>query len=47
MVYSTIETAYFGLYWPSSGFYKIEESSIKAVTPLTVVTDFIDDSSIL
>jgi hypothetical protein len=29
---STIETTCFGLYWPSSGFYKIEESSIKALT---------------
>ena len=31
MVYSTIETTYFGLYWPSSGFYNIEEESMKAV----------------
>jgi len=29
---STIETTCFGLYWPSSGFYKIEKSSIIAVT---------------
>jgi len=35
MVYSAIETTCFGLYWPSSGFYTIEEESINAVkTPL-------------
>ena len=32
MVYSAIETTRFGLYWPSSGFYNIEEESIIAVT---------------
>jgi hypothetical protein len=31
MVYSAIETTCFGLYWLSSGFYNIEEESIKAV----------------
>jgi hypothetical protein len=31
MVYSTIETTCFGLYWPSSGFYIIKEESIKAL----------------
>ena len=31
MVYSAIETTCFGLYWPSSGFYNIEEGSIIAV----------------
>ena len=31
MVYSAIETTCFGLYWPSSGFYNIEEESINAV----------------
>jgi hypothetical protein len=31
MVYSTIETTCFDLYWPSSGFYNIKEESIKAV----------------
>ena len=31
MVYSAIETTRFGLYWPSSGFYNIEEESINAV----------------
>ena len=31
MVYSAIETTYFGLYWPSSGFYNIEEESINVV----------------
>ena len=30
-VYSAIETTCFGLYWPFSGFYKIEEESINAV----------------
>jgi len=29
MVYSAIETTCFGIYWPSSGFYNIEEESIK------------------
>jgi len=48
MVYSAIETTYFGLYRPSSGFYNIEEESINAVNnPLTVFTAFIDSSSIL
>jgi len=31
VVYSAIETTCFGLYWPSSGFYNIEEGSIKAI----------------
>jgi len=31
MVYSAIETTCFGLYWPFSGFYNIEEESIRAV----------------
>ena len=31
MVYSAIETTCFGLYWPSSDFYNIEEESINAV----------------
>ena len=31
MVYSAIEITCFGLYWPSSGFYNIEEESINAV----------------
>jgi hypothetical protein len=31
MVCSAIETTCFGPYWPSSGFYNIEEESIKAV----------------
>ena len=31
MVYSAVETTCFGLYWPSSGFYNIEEESINAV----------------
>ena len=31
MVYSAIETTCFGIYWPSSGFYNIEEESIIAV----------------
>ena len=31
IVYSVIETTCFGLYWPSSGFYSIEEESINAV----------------
>ena len=31
MVYSAIETTCFDLYWPSSGFYNIEEESINAV----------------
>jgi len=31
MVYSAIETTYFGLYWPSSGFYNVDEGSIKAI----------------
>ena len=31
MVYSAIETTCFGLYWPSSGFYNIEEEYINAV----------------
>ena len=44
MVYSAIETTCFGLYWPSSGFYNIEEESINAVK--TVFTAFIDSSSI-
>ena len=58
MVYSAIETTCFGLYWPSSGFYNIEEESINAVktegvvdieinNPHTVFTAFIDSSSIL
>ena len=57
MVYSAIETTCFGLYWPSSGFYNIDEESINVVktvrglllinNPLTVFTVFIDSSSIL
>jgi len=58
MVYSAIETTCFGLYWPSSSFYNIEEESINAVKTvrwlltiinnlLTVFTAFIDSSSIL
>jgi hypothetical protein len=31
MVYSSIETTCFGLYWPSSGFYNTKEESLKAV----------------
>ena len=31
MVYSAIATTCFGLYWPSSGFYNIEEESINTV----------------
>ena len=31
MAYSAIETTCFGLYWPSSDFYNIEEESINAV----------------
>ena len=31
MLYSAIETTCFGFYWPSSGFYNIEEESINAV----------------
>jgi len=31
MVYSAIETTCFGLYWPSSSFYNIEEESINTV----------------
>jgi len=31
IVYSVIETTCFDLYWPSSGFYNIEEESINAV----------------
>ena len=31
MVYSAIETTCFGLYWPSSDFYNIQEESINAV----------------
>jgi hypothetical protein len=31
MVYSAIETTWFGLYCPSSGFYNIKEESIRAV----------------
>jgi len=34
MVYSATETTRFGLYWPSSGFYNIEEESIIAVKPV-------------
>jgi hypothetical protein len=30
-MYPKNETTCFGLYWPSSGFYNIEEESIKAV----------------
>jgi len=30
MVYSAIETTSFVLYWPSSGFYNIEEETINA-----------------
>ena len=31
MLYSAIENTCFSLYWPSSGFYSIEEGSINAV----------------
>jgi hypothetical protein len=31
MVYSAIETTCFGLYWPSSGFYNMEDEYMKAV----------------
>ena len=31
MVYSAVETTCFGLYWPTSGFYNIEEEPINAV----------------
>ena len=37
MVYSAIETTCFGLYWPSSGFYSIEEESINAVKTVRVL----------
>jgi len=30
IVYSAIETTCFGLYWPSSGVYNIEEESVNA-----------------
>ena len=39
MVYSAIETTCFGLYWPSSGFYNIEEESINAVKTVRGVVD--------
>ena len=39
MLYSAIETTYFGLYWPSSGFYNIEEESIVAVKTVWGVVD--------
>ena len=39
MVYSAIETTCFGLYWPSSGFYNIEEESINAVKTVWGVVD--------
>ena len=35
MAYSAIETTCFDLYWPSSGFYNIEEESINAVKTVT------------
>ena len=38
-VYSAIETTCFGLYWPSSGFYNIEEESINAVKTVRGVVD--------
>jgi len=37
MVYSAIEITCFGLYWPSSGFYNIEEESINAVKTVKTV----------
>jgi len=37
MVYSAIETTCFGLYWPSSDFYNIEDESINAVLLLNIV----------
>ena len=39
MVYSAIETTCFGLCWPSSGFYNIEEESINAVKTVREVVD--------
>ena len=39
MVYSAIETTCFGLYWPSSGFYNIEEESINAVKTVRGIVD--------
>jgi len=35
MVYSANETTCFGLYWPSSGFYNIEEESANAIKFMT------------
>ena len=37
MVYSAIETTCFDLYWPSSGFYNIEEESINAVKTVKTI----------
>jgi len=39
MVHSAIETACFSLYWPSSGFYNIEEEPINAVKTVRGVVD--------
>jgi len=55
MVYSAIETTCFGLYWPSSGFYNIEEESIWVYMiqrspnqqPHTVFTAYTNSSSII
>ena len=40
MVYSAIETTCFGFYWPSSGFYNIEEESINVVKTCVCVSPF-------
>ena len=39
MVYTAIETTCFGIYWPSSGFYNIEEESRVAVKNCVGVVD--------
>ena len=46
MVYSAIETTCFGLYWPSSGFYNIDEESIIAVKNCVEVVDLDISTSI-
>ena len=47
MVYSAIESTCFGIYWPSSVFYNIEEESINVVKTVRGLLAFIGSSSIL